>query len=54
MSIKVTFTYKVEAGISEVNDRRIKKYAKKNNLKWYAQGYNFTTGVRDLCFDINE
>ena len=49
--IKVAFTYRVETRISEVNDRKIKEYAKKNNLKWYAQGYNFITGVRDICFD---
>jgi hypothetical protein len=32
-------------------DEEIKIKAKELGLRWYAQGYNFITSIRDICFD---
>ncbi len=44
-------TYKTAKRIDEETDKEINKAAELFGLKWYAQGFDFTTGVRDICFD---
>ena len=48
---KATATYQVNQRIDEGMDSAATKTAKLFGLKWYAQGYNFITGIRDVCFD---
>ncbi len=48
---RVKATYKTVKLIDEETDKEIKELAALYGLKWYAQGVDFTTGVRDICFD---
>ena len=48
---KVKITYKVPEVINEFADNAITGIAGLLGLEWYAQGVDYTTGVRDICFD---
>lgn len=50
MTLKIL--YKQEP--DEVLDKQIEMALERIGFKWYAQGYNFITGERDVCFEINE
>lgn len=47
MRIQITYP-----GIPNVKlDDRIWKAMESIGAKWYAQGYDVTKGIRDICFD---
>ena len=49
---KVKVSYKFPEGINEKLDRFIIDALQGTDLKWYAQGYNFESGERDIAFDF--
>lgn len=49
---KIKVTYKVEERINADMDETIKKQITGIGGKWYAQGMNTRTGIRDICFDM--
>ena len=49
MKIKVTY----EAPINLAIDTKIRKAMEAIGAKWYGQGIDFTTNIRDICFDID-
>ena len=51
MQIKVTYRG------GEVNlelDKRIKEALEAIGAKWYASGMEIDTGIRDICFDVDD
>ena len=49
MPIQVKVMYKGEP--SEKLDKAIRNALEGAGMKWFAQGYNFETEERDICFD---
>ena len=50
-SDRVVASYKSDKRVDSATDKEILHQAKSDGLEWYAEGYNFITGVRDICFD---
>ena len=48
--IKITY----DGDIDKKLDKKIISAMKSKGLKWYAQGKNHITNVRDICFDYDE
>ncbi len=53
MLIKVEYDTKGE-GINEEVDAKIREAMNSIDAKWYAQGTDIITGMRDLAFDYEE
>lgn len=49
-NIKVTYPGKVV--VDDKFDERIRKLIESIGGKWYAQGYDLTSDIRDICFDL--
>lgn len=49
---KVNVSYKLPEGIDEKMDQTIINALESVGLKWYAQGYSFESGERDIAFDF--
>lgn len=49
-SLKVVYKLKESGTIPEL-DKQITEVIEHLGFKWYAQGYNFETGERDIAFD---
>lgn len=51
--VQITVTYKIKDRLSETVDKRIGEIINSIGGVWYAQGRNYTTGIRDICFDLD-
>ncbi len=47
MKIKVTYNKRIDIEL----DKKIRKFFQSLGYKWYAQGTDFSTGIRDICFE---
>jgi len=50
--IKKKFKVIYDGQLDEDVDDLIRNTLEGIGAKWYAQGYNFTTNERDICFDL--
>ena len=46
-TMKITYAGKID----KILDEKIISCFKKAGFKWYAQGFNLITNIRDICFD---
>jgi len=51
-SIKIKITYQGPLDIEL--DEKIQNLMESIGAKWYAQGTDLITGIRDICFDIDK
>ncbi len=49
--MKIKVTYVSNGKINMLLDEKIRKFFKRLGYKWTGQGTNFTTGIRDMCFE---
>lgn len=54
MDKKITAKFIYDGKPDDSTDAQIKKVAKSAGMVWYAQGYNFETNQRDVCFDLKK
>jgi len=48
VNIKVSYKSKIDPQI----DKKIISIMESINCKWYAQGQELQTNIRDICFDL--
>ena len=46
--------YKVRQGADREIDMAITEAMRDLGYKWYAQGFDLTTGVRDICYILKQ
>lgn len=48
---KLRIEYKILERVDNDLDRRIENFAEGLGFRWWASGFDFETGYRDICFE---